>query len=442
MNRSESHLAEWNEQVSEYGLIIKNADVLIENEIHREDLPILPHGKIATSTAKLNRNKALQLDASNMLVLSGAIDVHVHSRDGKQAYKEDWRSLSKAALAGGMTTAFGMPNTNPITDTVDRLRRRFGLAREKSLINYAEYIGTLGKNERAILDDQVQERASGVKIYLNETTGSFAINVQEALKLASHIHPQANQLTFVLHAEGKTLQSIALPLLKLGHRVHVAHISLASEVALVEELRKKGFPITAEVTPHHLLISIEEVREKVRKDLCEICVMKPPLSPKEDLEALHHGIESGAIIAIATDHAPHTLGEKQLGAEKKKPVYGVPGVQEMLPLMLTHLQATRGLPEINRLTSSSPAHHFGIRSRGQIKSNFWADLTIINPHREYQIGDADHPIHSKAGWSTYAGWPVKGEISSTIVNGKIAYLLGEQAFDDQSHARRIQFDRD
>lgn len=433
-------LYKMNEQISEYGLIIENGRVLVNGEEKLENLPIAPHGKIISSDHQLNKSKALRLDAKGKIILPGAVDIHVHARDGvNQSYKEDWKSLSMAALAGGVTTAFGMPNTNPITDTVHRLRQRFGLARKKSLINYSEYIGTLGDNVDDLTDTFTQTTAAGVKIYLNETTGGFTIGPEAAFKLASRIHPSINRLTFVLHAEGETLQKIAPALLELGHQVHVAHISLASEVQLVEALRAKGWPITAEVTPHHLLISVEDVRENVRADLCELCVMKPPLSPKEDLPALHHGLKSGAIVAIATDHAPHTKKEKEENLKKNQKTYGVTGLQEMLPLMMTHLRNDYSLAEISNYTSTSPAKHAGIENRGQIKNAHWADLAVIDPDFKYALGDQQHPFYSRAGWSIYQDWPVETSINATFVNGQIAYWAGQ--FTDRSSARQVKFKR-
>lgn len=433
-------IQEFNERISEYGLILRGGTVLINGEEKQEDLPIAPHGKVISSIQQLNREKVAEIEADEHLIIPGAIDLHVHARDGvNQSYKEDWRSLSRAALAGGVTTAFSMPNTNPITDTAHRLKQRFGLARKKSLINYSEYIGSLGDNQDDILDDFTQSQGAGIKLYLNNTTGGFTISPEQAFHLATRIHPSVNDLTFVLHAEGETLEKVAPTLLRLGHRVHVAHISLASEVALVEKLRAEGLPITAEVTPHHLLIAIEEVRDKVRTDLCELCVMKPPLSPKTDLPALHQGLKNHSIIAIATDHAPHTKKEKEENLKKNQPTFGITGIQEMLPLILTHLGDQYSIGEISRFISTSPARHAGIVNRGEIKADFWADLAIVEQGRKYRLGDRQHPLYSKAGWSPYQDWPVQGDINMTMVNGQIAYWNGQ--FTDRTNARAVSFDR-
>jgi dihydroorotase len=442
----ESHqITEANEQIDKHGMIIINGLAVKEGELTRTEIAVNSEGKI-TKLENLNRQTALIINARGKLIFPGAVDPHVHPRDGRQDYKEDWLSLSKAALAGGVTTALGMPNTDPFTDTAERLKSRLELA-EKSLINYGEYIGSIGDNFKDLKSPFIQKNAAGIKVYLNDTTGGFTISPADTFKLAEKLCRTGNQLTFVLHAEGQTLNEIAPKLLQLGQRVHVAHISLASEVHLVEELQKKGLPttkkrlpITAEVTPHHLLIAIDEIREKVRTDLCDLCVMKPPLSPKKDLPALYQGLHNGAIVAIATDHAPHTKAEKDANLAKGKPTYGVTGLQEMLPLMLTHLREHRlYLPAIANLISTSPAHHAKLQSRGEIKIGNWADLAIIDQNEQFQIGDKYHPLYSRAGWSIYQDWPVKGLVETTIVNGKIAYADGN--FAEKSTAQQVRFNR-
>jgi dihydroorotase len=168
--------------------------------------------------------------------------------------------------------------------------------------------------------------------------------------------------------------------------------------------------------------------------------MKPPLSPKKDLPALYQGLHNGAIVAIATDHAPHTKAEKDANLAKGKPTYGVTGLQEMLPLMLTHLREHRlYLPAIANLISTSPAHHAKLQSRGEIKIGNWADLAIIDQNEQFQIGDKYHPLYSRAGWSIYQDWPVKGLVETTIVNGKIAYADGN--FAEKSTAQQVRFNR-
>lgn len=428
-----------NEQIAEYGLILKNATVISHQRAQKTNLGVNSDGNIAEFNQIDFSTKSAVLNAAGLHIFPGAIDTHVHSRDGQQAYKEDWESLSKAASAGGVTTAFGMPNTTPLTDSTKLLQARFDLA-SKSLINHAEFIGSLGENDQEILQDWTQQNASGIKLYLNQTTGGFTISVEKALELATRLPPSAQRLKFVLHAEGDTLKQIAEPLLKLGHRVHVAHISLAEEVDLVHQLQKNGFPITAEVTPHHLFISIEEMREKVRTDICELCEMKPPLSPKTDLPRLFQGLKDGSIISLATDHAPHTEEEKRQALAASKIVYGVPGVQEMLPLALTHLpNHDFTLQEITALTSTNPAKHFNLANRGKIINKFWADLAIIDLQKTYQLGDANHPVFSRCGWTLYQDWPVKGEIVATVVNGR--FTFANQQHSQKTYSTPVEFQR-
>ncbi|MGL5830580.1 MAG: dihydroorotase [Candidatus Altimarinota bacterium] len=433
------NLESLNDQISEHGLILKNATVVSHQRSQVTNLGVNSDGYLAKFNQIDFSSKSTVIDVKGLHILPGAIDTHVHSRDGEQSYKEDWETISQAATAGGVTTAFGMPNTKPLTDSAALLQNRFNLA-AKSLINYSEFIGSLGENDEEILNDWVQQSASGIKLYLNQTTGGFTITVEKALQLAARLANKNLRLKFVLHAEGDTLKQIAEPLLKMGHRVHVAHISLAEEVDLVHQLQKKGYPITAEVTPHHLFISIEEMREKVRTDICELCEMKPPLSPKTDLPRLFQGLKDGSIISLATDHAPHTKEEKQIALAENKIVYGVPGVQEMLPLALTHLPPQNfTLQEIVALTSTNPARHFNLANRGQITNNSWADLAIVDLHKTYQLGDQNHPIFSRCGWTLYQDWPVKGEILATLVNGHFAFA--NQQHSQKAYSTSVEFKR-
>lgn len=463
-------IAEVNEQIREFGAIIESDSHIIngQNRYRTGTHPIVcisPEGHFTSPAHLKHRTKAAIIEAVGGLVIPGGTDLHVHTRDGAQAHKETWDTFSQAALAGGVTTAFGMPNTNPFTDSADRLKERLQLAASGSRVNYSEYMGTLGDNLDELNSPLVQQTAAGIKVYLNDTTGGFTISPQAALKLAQQLKDKNNQLTFVLHAEGETLEKIAKPLLLLGHRVHVAHISLASEVELVRQLQKANLPITAEVTPHHLLIAIDSLREQVRTDLCDICVMKPPLSPLTDIPALYHGLYCGTIAAIATDHAPHTLAEKLTGQAQGNPVFGVTGIQEMLPLLFSHLPNVEiprdtlqhlspdiiktnllwNLPlritntDIVAWTSTQPAQLAKIKDRGAIQYGNWADLAIIDPHAKYKIGDKDHPLYSRAGWSPYEGWPVTHEVVTTMVNGQIAYSNG--CFATGKSAQQTEFRR-
>lgn len=431
-----------NQQISEHGLLLENASVITPSRLDDYGrLHINKNGRLSDFVRNSYSHLTPVVNVKGLQLFPGVIDIHVHARDGEQAYKETWETIGRAALAGGVTTAFGMPNTKPLTDSTEKLQCRYRLA-ASSAINYAEFIGSMGDNQEEISHPWTQENASGIKLYLDETTGGFTITPEQAFHVASQMlkSPNKNKLKFVLHAEGETLRKVALPLLNMGYHVHVAHISLADEVNFVRELKHKGFPITAEVTPHHLLIAVDAVREKVRADICELCEMKPPLSPKTDLPQLFAGLRNGTIVAIATDHAPHTVEEKRKALVEGKKVYGVPGIQEMLPLMLTHLPAEGfALCEITELLSTNPASRFQIKDRGQIRDGYHADLAFLDVYRQYQIGDSNHPLQSRCGWSLYQDWPVRGDIVATMVNGRFAFA--NQNYSQNLHSAQVEFDR-
>lgn len=428
-----------NQQISEHGLLLNHTSEVLPHHIDSGTLHVDKNGRLSEAIPAAYSHRTPAIDVQDLHIFPGPIDVHIHARDGEQAYKETWETISRAALAGGVTTAFGMPNTQPLTDSTEKLQCRYRLA-AISAINYAEYIGSLGNNQKEISHPWTQQNASGIKLYLNETTGGFTISPEQAFHLAFQMLDFPNKLKFVLHAEGETLHKVALPLLEMGYHIHVAHISLTDEVNFVRDLRKKGYPITAEVTPHHLLIAVDAVREKVHADICELCLMKPPLSPQTDLPELFNGLRDGTIVAVATDHAPHTEEEKRAALAEGKKIYGVPGIQEMLPLMLTHLpEQGFSLSKISQLLSTNPARHFHLKDRGQIKPGFHADLAFVDINHQYKIGDANHPLQSRAGWSLYQDWPVRGDIMATMVNGRFAFA--NQSYSKNLHSAQVQFER-
>ncbi|MEK9159568.1 MAG: dihydroorotase [Patescibacteria group bacterium] len=338
------------------------------------------------------------VDGTGKFLLPGAIDAHVHFRDPGSSEKEDWATGSAAALAGGVTTVLDMPNTTPATITVEALEAKRAVAATKSLVNFGLFFGATRDN----LDEMRRaENICGIKIYMGSSTGNLLLDDPAVWEEVFKIAKEKN-VPVVVHAETESMiqagkrdcecarvateAAIALRE-KVGNRLHIAHVSCKAELALIRE--HKCPELTCEVTPHHLLFT-----EADRKDA--FLKMNPPLRTAADQAALWEGLRDGTIDCIATDHAPHTVEEKQKPMEEAPA--GVPGVEFMLPLMLNAVNEGKlTLEKLVELTSENPARIFGVQAAGYVLVDLDLDKTIEN---------AD--ILSKCGWSPYKGRQIKG----------------------------------
>ncbi len=357
------------------------------------------------------------------ILMPGWFDPHVHFREPGFEYKEDFASGSRAAIAGGVTSYFDMPNTNPPTFSREILDQKRALASSKSVANFGLYFGAGPEN----LDEIAQvENVPGVKLYLNTTTGNLKMDDEnlwrEIFKLGKKVS---------LHAEGETFQRATEIWLEEDApcEMHLCHASLASEVSRVRELKDAGHPITMEVCPHHLLMTGKDRAEKGA-----FCCMKPQLAEEEDLEALWEGVEDGTIDCLATDHAPHTRDEKM----EQHPCYGIPGIETLLPLMFTEFNK-RNIPltRLAEMTSHRTAEIFHVSDKkGWIEPGFDADLVLIDPEAEYKINPED--FFSKCDWSPFEGWTVQGKILQTFVNGQLVFDQGK-IINEEARGKELQF---
>ncbi len=338
----------------------------------------------------------IQYQDDGKVLIPGLIDCHVHFRDPGSPEKEDWTTGSAAALAGGITTVLDMPNTNPATITVEALEAKRAVAKAKSLVNFGLFFGATKDN----LDEiRRAENICGIKIYMGSSTGNLLLDDpalwEEVFKIAKE-----KNVPVVVHAETESMiqagqrdcecarvateAAIALRE-KIGNRLHIAHLSCKSEVELVRA--HKCPELTCEVTPHHLLFTKGDVKDGFLK-------MNPPLRNQEDVEALWEGLLDGTIDCIATDHAPHTIQEKQ----SENPPAGVPGVEFVLPLMLNAVNEGKlSLERLVAVMSENPARIFGVTPKGRV---------LVDMNLEKTIRPED--VKSKCGWSPYEGRQLKG----------------------------------
>ena len=405
-------------------------------------------GRIFKIAKETNLPKASsKINVNGHIVLPGLIDSHVHLRDQNRAYREDFFTGTAAAAAGGFSLVMDMPNNKPVTMDVQSLRERMKLAEKRVLVNVAFYSAfpeTL-KEIRSV----VREGAVAFKLFLLEKVGGLNIDDDTAVLRAFREVKKAN-VPVAVHAEDKetfenkmkriqnenrndidayleahssnievkAVQRIIRLVKKSEARVHFCHISSAKSLGLIEKAKGVGVNITCEVTPHHLLLASRDL-----KRYGNLAVTVPPVRTKKNMDSLWIALKQGLIDTLGSDHAPHAVEEKKPESVwEVKP--GIAGLETTLPLMLTQVNKGRlTLAELVQLTSKRPAEIFRLRDRGTLSKGCLADLVVVDIKREHKIDSSK--FHSKAKFSPFDGWKVKGKPVKTFVNGRLVMDEGE-----------------
>ncbi len=338
-----------------------------------------------------------------LITLPGLVDPHVHLRDPGQTHKEDFYTGSCAALAGGYTTILDMPNNKTPITTLERLNEKIKIAKEKIVCDVGFYFGSLGD----ILQEfpKVYNKVFGLKLYLNETTGNYLIDKKSLEKIFNawrkSIMLHSNVLwekPILVHAEDEMLDVVIRLTKKLGNKIHICHISTTSDLKQIIQAKENSLPITCGVTPHHLFLTENDV-----KKLGPYGMMKPPLRSKKDQDFLWRNLKY--IDCIESDHAPHTIEEKG----SSKPIFGVPGLETTLPLLLTAVSEKRlTIDNIVRLCHTNPAKIFGIKTDPKTKIEIDIDTSYFILHTS---------LFTKCGWSPFDGWKIKGKVKRVFIRG-------------------------
>jgi dihydroorotase len=331
------------------------------------------------------------------MVLPGMADIHVHLRVPGGELKEDYRTGSSAALAGGITTLMAMPNTVPPIITMEDWQTAQKKANAESLCDVAVFAGA-----SLIGMDGLPElgcHAPALKLYMDQTYGELCVDGLDNLARIAQLWPPEKVLA--LHAEGDSVK-IGLDLAAKYHRrVHFCHISRKEEIEWIAAAKKQGLSVTCEVTPHHLFLN-----ENDAKRLGSLGDMRPRLAKQSDVDALWEHINS-TIDCVASDHAPHTLAEKQ---NSENPPPGVPGLESTLPLLLT--AAAEGRLSYERLVTLlavNPRRIYGL----PVQQDTWVE---VDSQTSYLF--PDHDLYTKCGWSPFSGFPVRGRIRKVVLRGK------------------------
>ncbi|PTF98170.1 dihydroorotase [Staphylococcus chromogenes] len=423
-------------------VLIQNAKMLEAGTLKQVDV-LIQEGKIKSIATQIEPQSEMQIiDAKGHFLSPGFIDVHVHLREPGGEHKETIETGTKAAARGGFTTVCPMPNTKPVPDSVENMRHLQQLIDENAQVRVLPYA--------AITERQAGKKHVDFEALASEGAFAFTddgVGVQEAAKMyeamqqakavnkAVIAHCEDNSLIYggAMH-EGKRSEELGIPgipnicesvqiardvLLSeaTGCHYHVCHVSTKESVRVIRDAKKAGIPVTAEVTPHHLLLTEEDIPGDNA-----IYKMNPPLRSVEDRQALIEGLLDGTIDIIATDHAPHAEDEKNQPMTRAP--FGIVGSETAFPLLYTYFVKTGEwtLQQLVDYITIKPAQVFDL-PYGTLKEGAVADLTLINLDEAYEIKAQD--FLSKSSNTPFLGEKVYGKTLFTIVDGEIRYEEGK-----------------
>lgn len=440
--------------------IIKNARMVNEGKVFHGDL-LIEGERISRIGSSLSSATARVIDIEGNYLLPGIIDDQVHFREPGLTHKGDIFSESRAAVAGGITTYMEQPNTVPQTTTLEKLEEKFQMGARSSFANYSFLFGGTNDNleELKRLD---RNACSGVKLFLGSSTGNMLVDDEVVLEqifrntemvISAHCEDETTIRRNLETYKAKYGDDIPIrchPLIrseeacylssskavalarKTGARLHVFHLSTAKEMELfTNEIPLEEKKITAEVCLHHLWFSEEDYDTRGTH-----IKWNPAVKKASDREVLWEALLDGRIDVIATDHAPHTLEEKDKGYLNAPS--GGPLVQHLLPAMMERmLDGKITLETLVTKMCHNPAILFQIRDRGYLREGYYADLTVVDPDDAWQVGKEN--ILYKCGWSPMEGTKLRSRVTHTFVNGHLAYEKG--VFSEERNAKRLTFNR-
>ena len=419
-------------------LIIKNGTCYIDDNLEKLDLGI-QNGKISHIGNLKEEKSKNTIDVTNKIVLPGLMDTQVHFREPGSVDAEDLHSGSRAAIVGGITSVFEMPNTNPPTTNFEEFQKKINIGK-RMYCNHAFYFGATAENYQLLEKLKDLDGCCGIKLFAGSSTGNLLVDKEddiekvfkhaskvvavhsedeEILKLRKKLIENGNVKTHPVWRNEEVAISSTRKIVKIAKRLnkkaHILHVTTKEEVDFLSQ--NKG-NITFEITPQHLTIYAPDCYD----NLGSYAQMNPPIRDKSHYDRLWYAVRNNYNDTIGSDHAPH------LKINKEKPYpnspSGMPGVQTILPVMLNHMN--NGKIKLNQIVNflcKNPVKIFGIKNKGYIKKNFDADLTIVDLKKEIEIKNEN--IESKCGWSPFNGYKFKGVPIYTIIGGDIKMQDGK-----------------
>jgi dihydroorotase len=421
-------------------LILKGATLVNQNGMGEGDIAVAA-GKIAAIGNVAGFNAVETFDCRNLHILPGVIDSQVHFREPGATHKEDLETGSRAAVAGGVTAVFEMPNTKPVTTTPEALADKVARAHHRMFCDFAFYVGGTRENFALVPHLETLEGAAGIKVFAGSSTGDLlveddagleAIISQLTRRAAFHSEDESRlraRISFQCEGDAAShpiwrdeeaarlsTERLIRIARKYQKRIHILHISTAEELPLLAAARDL---VSVEATPHHLTLSADDYARLGTK-----LQMNPPVREARHREALWAAIASGLVDVLGSDHAPHTLEEKAKPYPQSPS--GMTGVQTLVPIMLNHVNEGRlPLERLVDLTSHGPQRIFNIKNKGRIAEGYDADFTIVDLKRQETL--KNQWIESRCGWTPYDGVKVQGWPVGTFIRGHRAMWQGEIA---------------
>ena len=413
-------------------LIIKNGKCYIDGQLKDVNISV-KDGKIQ-KIGQVEEDAKDTIDAKGLIVLPGCMDTQTHFREPGSTDTEDLHSGSRAAIVGGITSVFEMPNTNPPTSTKKEFQRKLDLAKNRMYCNYAFYFGATADNANELADLKNLEGCCGIKLFAGSSTGSLLVADEKDIEVVF----QNSSKVVAVHSEDEVILSINKKLIKKGDvhshpiwrsdecaisstrrivriakrynkKAHILHISTKQEI---DFLAQHKVNITFEITPQHLTIYAPDCYDK----LGTYAQMNPPIRDKSHYGRLWYAVKNNLNDTIGSDHAPHLKVNKD--KEYPNSPSGMPGVQTLMPVMLNHINEGKlTLNQLINFVCENPVKIFGIRGKGFIREGFDADFTIVDMNKKITI--KNKYIESKCGWSPFDGVEFKGTPVSTIIAGKL-----------------------
>ena len=422
-----------------YDLLLKGATVVNQDGAGLRDVGIRD-GRIAAFGAGLPEYAAEIIDAEGLHILPGVIDTQVHFREPGLEHKEDLETGSRAAVTGGVTVVFEMPNTKPPTISAAALADKVDRARDRMLCDFAFYVGATRDNIEELAGLERLEGAAGVKVFAGSSTGDLLVDDAGAIgrilasirrRAAFHSEDEARLKERMAvrregdpssHPEWRDAQAALIStkrLVRLAEelkkRIHILHVSTADEMTFLAGHKQWA---SVEVTPHHLTL----VAPDCYREFGAYAQMNPPVRDEAHRRAIWEALSNGIVDVLGSDHAPHTREEKELAYPASHS--GMTGVQTLVPIMLDHVNAGRlSLQRFVDLTSAGPQRLFGIRNKGRIAVGYDADFTVVDLKRTETI--TNDWIASRCGWTPYHGRKVTGWPVGTFVRGAKVMWEGE-----------------
>ena len=433
-----------------YDLILKGGIVVNHDGLGQRDIGV-NGGRVAAIGDLGAAPAGTIIDCHGLHVLPGVVDSQVHFREPGLEHKEDLETGSRAAVLGGVTTVFEMPNTNPLTTSEATLADKVRRATGRMHCDFAFWVGGTRDNAGDVAELERLPGAAGIKVFMGSSTGDLLVEDDEGV--ASILRNTRRRAAFHSEDEFRLRERLGLRvendpsshpvwrdeiaalqcterLVRIARqtraRIHVLHISTAEEIAFLEQHKDVA---TCEATPHHLTMSSDDYAR-----LGTLLQMNPPVRAARHRDGIWHGISQGIVDVLGSDHAPHTL------AEKAKPYpaspSGMTGVQTLVPIMLDHVNAGRlSLERFVDLSSHGPNRIFGMARKGRIAAGYDADFTVVDMKRRETITNAQ--AGSRAGWTPYDGKEVTGWPVGTIVRG--ARVMWEGEIVTPSQGRAVEF---